>query len=172
MPSSPLYNLVTLGGTGDRNQPPIHVDCSQLWSINYRKHFYDICNLFLAPLHSILFGFPRHKISFEARNGMNEVADLFLYKYYSYIRVYGTTRAPHLLPYFFLDHFLIRDIAYQTMGSGVTALLKISSKKLWPIFPIQIGSYTISNSQHARKEVEALQELILCLGEPKGHDSS
>jgi hypothetical protein len=56
------------------------------------------------------------------------------------------------------------------MGSGVTTLLQTNSKKLWPVFPLHIGSYTISNAQHARKEAETLQELTLCLGEPKGHD--
>jgi hypothetical protein len=57
------------------------------------------------------------------------------YKYYSYIKVYGTTEAPHLLSYFLLDNFLMREIAYQTIMSGVTTLLKISNKNLWPIFP-------------------------------------
>jgi hypothetical protein len=159
-----------MGWKWDLNQPPIHVYFSDLWSVNYRKNFYDLCNLFLAPLHSILFGFPRHKISFKTIYGMKGLADWFPYKYYSYIRVYGTTRALHLFTYFVLDHLLMREISYQTMGSWVTTLFQISSKKLWPVFPIHIRSYTISNCQHARKEEEALQELIQFLGEPKGHD--
>jgi hypothetical protein len=56
------------------------------------------------------------------------------------------------------------------MGSGVTTLLQTNSKRLWPIFPLHIGSYSISNAQHTRKEDETLQELIMCSGEPKGHD--
>jgi hypothetical protein len=101
---------------------------------------------------------------------MKGVVYSFLYKYYSYIKVYGTTRAPHLLPYFVPKYFLMRDIAYQTMGSGMTALLEIRSKKIWPFFPIHIRSYTISNGQHARKEAEALKYFIMVLGDPKGHD--
>jgi hypothetical protein len=117
-----------LGWNWDRSQPPIHVYCSQLWSINFRQHFYDICNLFLSPLHSILFVFPRHMISFEARNGMKGVVDWFFYKYYSFIRVYGTTGAPHILPYFIPDRLLMREIAYQTMGFGITTLLQTNNK--------------------------------------------
>jgi hypothetical protein len=64
----------------------------------------------------------------------------------------------------------MREIAYQTMGSRDTSLFLISSKKLWPVFPIHIGNYTISNNPHARKEVETLKEVHLCLGELKGHD--
>ena len=91
-----------LGWNWNQNQPSIHVYFSQLWSVNYIKHFYNICYLFLTPLQSILFGFPRHRISFEARNGMKGVANQIFYKYYSYIRVYETTRSSHLLPYFVL----------------------------------------------------------------------
>jgi hypothetical protein len=103
-------------------------------------------------------------------NGIKWVANWFLYKYYSYIRVYGTTEAPHLFPYFILDHFLLREIVYFNHGIGVTTLLKTNNKTIWLVFPIQIGSYTISIGQNVRKEAEALQELILCLGEPKEYD--
>jgi hypothetical protein len=65
----------------------------------------------------------------------------------------------------------MREITYQNDGVlAVTTLLQTNSKILWPIFPLHIGSFSISNAQHARKEAETLQELILCLGEPKGHD--
>jgi hypothetical protein len=56
------------------------------------------------------------------------------------------------------------------IGSSITTLFQANSKKLWPSFPLHIGSVSISNPQHARKEVETLQELILSLGETKGHD--
>jgi hypothetical protein len=62
-----------LGWNWDQNQPPIHVYFSKLWSINYKRHFYDICNLFLSPLYTILFGFPRHMISIESRTGMKGI---------------------------------------------------------------------------------------------------
>jgi hypothetical protein len=45
-----------------------------------------------------------------------------------------------------------------------------NSKKIWPLFPVHIGNYSLLNGQHARKEVEALQDLCLCLGSEKGHD--
>jgi hypothetical protein len=65
---------------------------------------------------------------------MKDVADWYLGKYYTYIRVYGNTRAPHLLPCYVPDKLLIREIAFQTMGTGITSLLLGSSKKLWPTF--------------------------------------
>jgi hypothetical protein len=35
---------------------------------------------------------------------------------------------------------------------------------------MHIENYTISNGGHARKEAESLQDVCLCIGEPKGHD--
>jgi hypothetical protein len=140
------------------------VYCSELWNINYKRYFYDICDYFLSPLYTIIYGFPRHKISSEARAGMKGIIDWYLGKYYTYIRVYGTTGAPHIFPYFVPYRLLIREIAYQTMRTWVTSLLLNNSKKLWPLFPVHIGNYSLLNGQHARKEAEALQDLCLCLG--------
>jgi hypothetical protein len=64
----------------------------------------------------------------------------------------------------------MREITYQMMGYGITTLFQTNIKRLWPFFPIHIGSYSISNAQHARNETKNLQELIMCLGEPKGQD--
>jgi hypothetical protein len=86
--------FIDLGWNWDQDQPHVHVYCFELWSINYKIYFYDICNYFLSPLYTVLFGFPRHKISIEAQTGMKGVADWYLGKYYSYIRVYGSTRGP------------------------------------------------------------------------------
>jgi hypothetical protein len=38
------------------------------------------------------------------------------------------------------------------------------------VFPIHIENYTIFNGPHVRKEENSLQDVCLCLREPKGHD--
>ena len=43
----------------DRDQLLVHIYCSNLWSMNYKKYLYNICDYFLAPLYTILFKFPR-----------------------------------------------------------------------------------------------------------------
>jgi hypothetical protein len=82
----------------------------------------------------------------------------------------GVLKAPHLFPKYVPDRFLAREVSYQTIEMGITSFLSASNKKLWPKFPLNIGRYTLSNGPHARKEVESLQEICLCTGEPKGHD--
>jgi hypothetical protein len=108
--SIPFPNL---GWNWDLDQPPVHVYFSELWNINYKRYFYDICDHFLSPLYTIIFGFPRYRISSEARAGMKGIVDWYLGKYYTYVRVYGTTGAPHIFPYFVPDHLLMREISYQ-----------------------------------------------------------
>jgi hypothetical protein len=128
MPSCSSVQFIDLRWNWDRDQPPVHVYFSELWSINYKRYFYDICNYFLSPLYTVLFGFPRHIISIKAQTGMKGVEYWYLGKYYSYIRVYGSTGAPHILPLFVPDHLLMREISYQTTRKRVTSLLMRSSK--------------------------------------------
>jgi hypothetical protein len=129
-----LYNFLPLDGVGTNINHLVHVYCSELWDINYKKYIYDICDCFLAPLHTIIFGYPTYRISREAMAGMKDIADWYLGKYYTYIRVYGNSKAPHLLPKYVPDRLLIWEISYQTMGTGITSLLSGSSKNIWPTF--------------------------------------
>jgi hypothetical protein len=85
---------------------------------------------------------------------MKSIADWYLGKYYTYIIVHGSTGAPHL-PYYVPDILLIREISFQTMGTCITSLLLGSGKTFWPIFPINIGNYSLLNGAHARKEADA-----------------
>jgi hypothetical protein len=101
---------------------------------------------------------------------LKDIGDWYMGKYYTYVRIYGCTQAPHLLPKYVPNKLLAREIVYQTMEARITYFLSASNKKLWPRFPINVGRFTLTNVPHARKEVEALQEICLCTGEPRGHD--
>ena len=62
-----------------------------------------------------------------------------------YIRMSGSTKAPHWLPYFVPNTLLILEIAYQTYVHGVVASLHKAKKGLWPLFPLSTGVYNIEN---------------------------
>jgi hypothetical protein len=57
--SFPIFNW---SWTSDKG--PIHFYCSQLWEVNCKIFFYDICDYFLSPLHKAIFGLFPHRISF------------------------------------------------------------------------------------------------------------
>lgn len=159
-----------MGWTWNPDMPPVHIYCGKLWASNFKKHFYEICDNFMAPLHSLVFNKPAPRLSIEARNTVRSIGDWYIQEFYTYIRILGHTSAPHLLPKYVPDWLVLREIAYQTMVEGVTALLSFHSKKTWPKFPIKVGIFTLLNGRHALKEAAAIKELCLCTGTLRRHD--
>ena len=80
-------------------------------------------------------------------------------EHFSYIRVYGCEVAPHTLTMSIPDRFLLREIAYQTTITGLSKALQKAQKKIWPIFPIKVGIYSLKNSIHAKEETNYLEEI-------------
>jgi hypothetical protein len=78
------------------SKSPIHVYCSQLLEVNFKNHFYDICDYFLAPLHKDIFWVHSHRISPGAIRALKEIGDWYITKYYTYVRIYGAMGPPHL----------------------------------------------------------------------------
>ena len=63
---------------------------------------------------------------------------------FTYVRVFGSSAPPHVLPLYIPDKLLAREIAYQTCGEGgLTKELKDKKKAIWPQFPIACGAFTI-----------------------------
>ena len=73
-----------------------------------------------------------------------------------YIKIAGSTKAPHWLPYFVTDTLLLQEIAYQTYVNGVVASLHRNKKGRLPPFPLSIGVYRIENFKQANDEVGIL----------------
>jgi hypothetical protein len=69
-----------------------------------------------------------------------------------------------------LDKLLSKEQGYQTVDKGIIAYLLEKNKRYWPIFPLQIGKYSLLNKQHAEKEAKTLGEIFLCAGNKKVHD--
>jgi len=57
------------------------------------------------------------------------------------------------------NKLLAREIAYQTVGKGLTKTLKGNKKSLWPPFTIQCGSFSLEKFNHANKELLNLESL-------------
>ena len=68
-----------------------------------------------------------------------------------YIRMVGSTKAPHWLPHFISDSLLLQVIYYQTYVNGVASSLHQAKKSLWPLFPLSMGVYKIENFKHTKE---------------------
>ena len=67
---------------------------------------------------------------------------------FTYIKVFGSIVASHVLPYYVPDKLLARGIAYQIVGEGITKTLKDMKKSIWPIFPVKCGSFSLFDFGH------------------------
>jgi hypothetical protein len=70
----------------------------------------------------------------------------------TYIRVFGATRAPHLLLVYVPDRLVVGEICYETILQGYNATL-VKDKK-WAFIPygFHIGFYMVKDIAQAKKE--------------------
>jgi hypothetical protein len=61
-------------------------------------------------------------------------------------------------------------VAYQIITGGIGTELKASQKKFWPVFPVQIGKFSLLNLGHSKVEATALEDIKLVDLELRKHD--
>lgn len=81
---------------------------------------------------------------------------------FTYIIVLGSIVVPHVLPYYAPYKLLEREIAYLTVGDGLTKTLMEMKKLIWPTFPLQCGTFTLHDYGHPIKEIDNITSLKLC----------
>ena len=73
-----------------------------------------------------------------------------------YLRMIGSTKAPHWLPFFILDKLLLQEIDYQTHTNGVFASLIKAIKGVWPRFTLSTKVCRMKNIKQVKEEVSIL----------------
>jgi hypothetical protein len=121
-------------------------------------------------MHVSIFGNPPPRISDSIAANLSSVADWYVEAEFSYIRVFGASVPPYALPLFVSDKLVCREIARQTVLSGISKELKGFSKKVWPPFPIHFNTYSLLDFGHAKAEATALEEFKLVNIEFRKHD--
>ena len=82
------------------------------------------------PIHQIIFDERAPMISKDAKGDIMPVAIWFGEENFTYIRVFRSIEFPHVFPYYVPEKILARDIAYETLGNGITKHLKGSKKSI------------------------------------------
>jgi hypothetical protein len=152
------------------NEQPIHEYHSKLWEDKAKEFVYEIFNWVVVPMHISIFGQPPPRISDKAAEDLSRVADWYIEREFSYIRVFGCSVPPYALPLFLPDKLVCREIARKTVLGGISKELKGVQKKVWPPFPIHIGTYSLLDFGHAKAEAATLSEMRLVGIEFKKHD--
>jgi hypothetical protein len=73
-----VHHFPTFEWSWTPSQPPIHIYCSELWDVNYKEYFYNICDYFLAPLYKVILGIYPHRISQGAIKTLREIGDWYV----------------------------------------------------------------------------------------------
>ena len=107
----------------------------------------------MLPIYETIFDKKATRLSEEAKTNILPVARWFGEELFTYIRDFWSIIALHVLPYYVLDKLLAREIAYQTMGDGITKTLKEQKKSIWPTFLVQCGAFTLHDYGHVTKEI-------------------
>ena len=95
----------------------------------------------------MIFNKKAPRVSEEANADILPVARWFVEENLTYIRVFGSYASPLVLPYYVLDKFLAKEIAYHLVN-GIMKQLKDAKKAIWPNFPVQCGTFALSNIGH------------------------
>jgi hypothetical protein len=102
-----------------------------------------IFNWVMVPLHVSIFGHLPPRISDNITANLSSVEDWYIEVEFSYIRVFGTSVPPYVMPLFLPEKLVCHEIARKTVLGGISKEVKGVSKKVWPPFPIHIGTYSL-----------------------------
>ena len=73
------------------------------------------------------------------------MGDWYVGESFTYIMVFGNN-ASHMLPKFVLDKLVLEEISFQTVTEGIYKKCVAPKRKVWPKFPITLGSLSIPTS--------------------------
>ena len=92
------------------------------------------------------------RISVAAKKMIAKFGHPYFEETRTYIRVFGATGAPHLLPVHVLHRIILEEIRYQTIFLGYNASLVKDKKRAFIPYGFHIGFYMLRNSTHVKHE--------------------
>ena len=95
-------------------------------------------------------------MSEEAFKVIEEYGSYYLIDEGMYIRMYGGSRAPSLLPKYTTDYVLHKESVRYLYIDGVGSFLFEHKKEAYPAIPFRLGSYKFTK---VKQDVEFVQEL-------------
>lgn len=136
---------------------PIHIYHNILWESKYQPHFSKISHGVVLHIYQFVFNEKCPRISAEGNNDLLSIGRWFGEESFPYVWVFSSLAQPHVFPLYVLDKILAREIAYQTVGNGLSKVMRERKKTMWHAFSFHCGVYSLYNFKHATKEMEEIQ---------------
>ena len=128
-----------------------------MWAHNYHSHYKLIYEEFLMPLYQLIFLEECKCLSEGALESIEEFGDYFFSKEVTYLRMYGGTKAPSLLPryatYYIVHKEAMRHLFLDGFGSHLFDLKKV----VFPPLPFYVGSYKFSKVKSAPDFIKEME---------------
>ena len=93
-------------------------------------------------------------MSEKAWQVIEEYADYYLMEDGLYIRMYGCSRAPSLLPKYATDYVVHKETVWQVFLDGIGSFLFEHKKATYPPLSFRLGSYKFTRVKKADEFVE------------------
>jgi hypothetical protein len=87
-----------------------------------------------------------------AKKMISKVGHWYFEETNTYIRVFGATGTPHLLPIHVPDHLIFGEICYQAIMQGYNASLVKYKKREFIPYGFHIGFYMVKDTAWEKKE--------------------
>ena len=95
-------------------------------------------------------------MSEDAMQVIEEYGDYFLTENGMYIRMYGGSKTPLLLPKYATNYIIHKEAVRQVFIDGVGHFLFQKKKATYPPLPFKLGSYSFANVKQATEFVEEI----------------
>ena len=87
---------------------------------------------------------------------IGEYADYFFTENGMYIRMYGGSKTPLLLPKYATDYIVHKEAVRQVFIDGIGSFLFQHKKTAYPPLPFRLGSYNFTKVKQAAEFIEEL----------------
>ena len=146
---------------------PIYVAYQIMGAHKYHRHYHLICEEFIRPLYKLIFLEDCPCLSEGAVESIKEYGDYFFTEEGLYLRMYGVTKAPSLLPKYATDYTVLKEAVRQVFLDGFGNYLFDIKKVVFPPVPFYVGSYKFNKVKSAQKFIKDLE--LFHFGEIRFH---
>lgn len=92
---------------------PIHIYHNYLQKAHYKDHIYRICHGFILHVQQAIFNKPAPQLSDEISIDLTSIGNWFVEEIFTYVKLFGSTIDPYVLPLYIPDKLLAKEIIYQ-----------------------------------------------------------
>ena len=146
---------------------PIYTTYQILATHKYHNHYQLIFEEFIRPLYKLIFLEDCPCMLEGAVESIKEYGDYFFTKEGMYLRMYGGTKAPSLLPKYATHYIVHKEEVRQVFLDGFGNHLFDIKKVAFPLVPFYVGRYKFSKVKSALDFVKELE--IFHFGEKSFH---